>query len=79
MTERIIHEVKFIETDDGYKIEIKGDKDRIKKMVKRFGIGSFPGMGFDFRNHIGIYRGNLDKLKGGSNADGRSTEQIRKS
>ena len=40
MAEKIIHEVRFIETDDGFRIEVKGDKERIRKM----GFG--PGMGF---------------------------------
>lgn len=31
MEERIIHEVRVIETDDGYRIEIKGDKDWIRR------------------------------------------------
>jgi hypothetical protein len=40
MPEKVIHEVRFIETDDGYRIEVKGDKERLKKM------GFYPGMGF---------------------------------
>jgi hypothetical protein len=31
MAEKLIHEYKLIETDDGYRIEIKGDKEKIKK------------------------------------------------
>ena len=41
MGEKVIHEVKFVETDDGFRIEFKGDKERLRKM----GFG--PGMGFD--------------------------------
>lgn len=40
VTEKVIHEVRFIETDDGFRIEVKGDKERIREM----GFG--PGMGF---------------------------------
>jgi len=48
MTEKVLHEVRFIETDDGFRIEVKGDKELIKKM----GFG--PGMmGFGPRHHFG--------------------------
>jgi hypothetical protein len=40
MTEKVIHEVRFIETDEGFRIEINGDKERMREM------GFFPGMGF---------------------------------
>ncbi len=59
MAEKVIHEYRIIETDDGYRIEIKGDKERIKKWIEGgprhlrrhwmgrgfgpFGFG-FPGM-----------------------------------
>jgi hypothetical protein len=29
--EKLIHEMRMIETDDGYRIEIKGDKEKMKK------------------------------------------------
>jgi hypothetical protein len=35
--EKVINEFKVIETDDGYRIEIKGDKERLKSMMKGFG------------------------------------------
>ncbi len=40
--DKIIHEFKIIETDDGFRIEIKGDKERIRemglfRMMKGFG------------------------------------------
>jgi hypothetical protein len=44
MVEKVIHEVKFIETDDGYRIELKGDKENIKKMFDH-------GMGFGHKTH----------------------------
>jgi hypothetical protein len=40
MEEKIISEFKVIETEDGYRIEIKGNKEQIKKMIEgRFGFG----------------------------------------
>ena len=48
---KVLHEVRIIETDDGYRIEIKGDKERLKEMFKhggplgmagRFGHGFGP-------------------------------------
>lgn len=44
MGEKVIHEVRFVETDDGFRIEVKGDKERLRKMG--FGHGFGPGMGF---------------------------------
>ena len=41
MTEKTIHEMRIIETDDGFRIEIKGDKEEIKKM----GFGPFGQKG----------------------------------
>lgn len=49
MTEKVLHEVRFVETDDGYRIDIKGDKEQLKKMGlhhlkhKGFGAGAFFG------------------------------------
>lgn len=48
MTEKILSEIRFIETDDGYRVEIKGDKEKLKKMGfmhKGFGSGKFSGRG----------------------------------
>ena len=44
MADKVIHEVKFIETDDGYRVEINGDKEQLKKMFDK-GRGFGP-MGF---------------------------------
>ncbi len=38
MTEKVIHEVRFIETDEGFRIEVNGDKERLR------GMGFGPGM-----------------------------------
>ena len=48
MTEKLLTEMRFIETDDGYRIEVKGDKENLKKMGfshKGFGPGRFFGRG----------------------------------
>jgi hypothetical protein len=45
MPERVIHEVRFVETDDGFRIEVKGDKECIREM----GFG--PGMMGHRRHH----------------------------
>jgi hypothetical protein len=42
MAEKIIHEVRVVETDDGFRIEVKGDKEHLKEMG--FGHGFGPGM-----------------------------------
>ena len=34
--ENLISEFKVIETDDGFRIEIKGDKEKIKSFMKDF-------------------------------------------
>jgi hypothetical protein len=52
--EKVISEFRVIETDDGFRIEIKGDKEAIRRMLSGFGpFGSFRagapfGRGFRF-------------------------------
>ena len=41
--EKVINEIKVVETDDGFRIEIKGDKDAIRRMLSGFGFRSFFG------------------------------------
>lgn len=43
--EKVLHEVKVTETEDGFRIEIKGDKERLKE------LGFGPGMRF---GHFGF-------------------------
>lgn len=38
MSEKVLQEIRFIETNDGFRIEAKGDKEQLKAM----GLG--PGM-----------------------------------
>ncbi len=38
--EKVIHEIRVVETEDGFRIEIKGDKERLREMG--FGKGMFP-------------------------------------
>jgi hypothetical protein len=45
MEDKVIHEFKIIETEDGFRIEIKGDKERIRRM----GFGPF-GRGHHHRH-----------------------------
>ena len=48
MTEKVLSEIRFIETDDGYRVEFKGDKEQLKKMGfmhRGCGPGRFFGRG----------------------------------
>ncbi len=57
--EEVIHEIKIVETDDGYRIEIKGDKQRIKRILDNmpFGMGMPFGFQFGARGRPGHRRG----------------------
>jgi len=47
MADKVISEFKVVETDDGYRIEIKGDKEKMKQwMEHRGGMGRHGGFGF---------------------------------
>ena len=35
MSEKVIYEVRLIETEDGLRIEMKGDKERMREFVHR--------------------------------------------
>ena len=37
--EKVISEFKVIETEDGFRIEIKGNKEAIRRMLSGFGLG----------------------------------------
>lgn len=39
-------EMKCVETDDGYRIEVKGDKEKLKAQMKDRCCGPFGGMQF---------------------------------
>ena len=41
MPDKVISEFKVIETDDGFRIEIKGDKQAIRRMMGGFGPHRF--------------------------------------
>ena len=42
--EKVLHEVRIIETEDGFRIEIKGDKERLKEMLSHGGpFGAMQG------------------------------------
>ena len=61
--EKIINEIKIIETDDGYRIEIKGNKEAIGRMLSGFGPFNFHrkgapfGRGFSFDFGPGCWGG----------------------
>ena len=64
MSEKVLHEVRFIETDDGFRIEVKGDKEKIRQMGFGPGMMGFgPGMRHKrhrghgrHRHHHGMHR-----------------------
>ena len=52
MAEKVIHEVRVVETETGYRIEINGDKERIKQMFgKRMGFGGPGGFAGPWGHH----------------------------
>ena len=59
MKEKVINEFRIIETDDGYRIEIKGDKEHLKKFMHGFGRRGWGHhhargpMGFGFGHMMG--------------------------
>ena len=64
--EKVINEFKVIETDDGFRIEIKGDKEAIREMLGGFGPHFFRGrrrrpfgreFGFGFGPHFWTHFG----------------------
>jgi hypothetical protein len=61
--ERVINEFKVIETDDGFRIEIKGDKEAIRRMLSGFDphncfrAGGPFGRGFRFGFGPGFWGG----------------------
>lgn len=60
VAEKVIQEMRLIETDDGFRIELKGDKEQLKKMFLRPGLmfGHKMGFGRRFRKaHRGHGRG----------------------
>jgi hypothetical protein len=50
MSEKVLHEVRFIETDDGFRVEIKGDKEKIREMGFGPGLGMMMGLGHRMRH-----------------------------
>ena len=54
MEEKVLFELRVIETEDGYRIEVKGDKERLKQE----GMENFmPHFGHRFRGPFGGQRG----------------------
>jgi hypothetical protein len=48
--EQVISEFKVTETEDGFRIEIKGNKEAIRRMLSGFGPHSFFEGGAPFRH-----------------------------
>ncbi len=60
--EKVIHEVRVVETEDGFRIELKGDKEQLRQLISRFGLGNqhrgFGGhQGFAGHHGFGDQRG----------------------
>ncbi len=57
MTEKVTYEIRVIETDEGFRIELKGDKEELRQMIQgwmqpRFGPFGRPGRPpFQERHH----------------------------
>ena len=51
MSEKVIHEIKIIETDDGFRIELTGDKEQLRQML--FEQGRPFSMPFGRGRHFG--------------------------
>jgi hypothetical protein len=55
--EKVLHEVRVVETEDGFRIEIKGDKERLKEMFSKGfpfgGLGRMMMGGFPFGGRHG--------------------------
>ncbi len=46
--ERVISEFRLVETDDGYRLEVKGDKEAMRKAMHSFCHGRHAHRGFPF-------------------------------
>ena len=56
--EKVIHAVQIVETDTGYRIEITGDKERLKQIFEHLPFGKGGPFGFSgFRGGPGGFRG----------------------
>lgn len=49
MNEEVTHEIRIIETEDGFRIELKGDKEELRRLI--FDRGGFA-WGKRFRRHV---------------------------
>lgn len=64
MSDKILYEVRLVETDDGFRLEVKGDKEQLRGMgfgprMMRFGSarrGFGPGMPFGWPRRHGRFR-----------------------
>lgn len=78
MADKVLHEMRFIETDDGFRIEIKGDKEQLRKMGigpemfsrRMFGGGRGRGRGEGKRHGRGERHGHHKHGKRGRRGPG---------
>ncbi len=49
--EKVIQEFKIVETDDGFRIEIKGDKEKMREFVMNMDPRNWGGPWGMFRRH----------------------------
>ncbi len=64
MTEKVLHEVKLIETEDGFRFEIRGDKEKLREMIALRG-GKPCGLGFGPGFAMGRPGGPFSRRRGG--------------
>ena len=72
--EKVISEVKVVETEDGFRVEIKGNKEALRQMWSGFGrCGSFKagtpfgrgfGFGPEFWSGFGSWCGPWERTEG---------------
>jgi len=63
--EKIINEFRVIETEDGFRIEIKGDKEKMKKFMHGFRrYGRWHGFHTRYRGPFGFGMGPLAWMHG---------------
>jgi hypothetical protein len=77
MPEKVISEIRFVETDDGFRIEFKGDKERWRQMgfdpgqwqwghKRRQGHGPHHGHGHHHHKHGRHWHGCSPSFEAGS-------------
>ena len=90
MEDKLLYEVRVTETEDGFRMEIKGDKERIKKMgfgpmafgrmagfgPRHFRKGRRRGWGHGPRGRRGWHHGPPSRWQGESQATDEPVENV---